>query len=219
MKKALIIALVMGVVVGAMSVPAVAKKKAKPKPVTLYMHGTEQTGEQEIPDSAGAANWKDLTTSEPSAGPPKSMNVTNYVAGPNSQCSGNNLYPTWGGELVGTTTGDLKVILNTVATPAANLKVDIFADGAGGCTNPTLGVDDYVDPVATQTVTLAPGPAETEIVFKKVKFKTFSTLVVMLTLADQGQTPAQARVLYDSADFASRIELLCTPKSGGSCAP
>ena len=219
MKKAVIVAMVLGLVAGALSVPAVAKSKAKPKPVTLYMHGDGQTGEQEIPDNNGTTNWKDLTTAEPAAGPPKSMFVTNYVVGPNNNCSGNNLYPTWGGPLIGSVSGDLKIILHTVATPAANLKVDVFPDGAGGCTNSTLGVDDYVEPVATQTVTLAPGPAETEVVFENVKFKTFASLVVMLTLADQGTTPAQARVLYDSPEYPSRVELLCAPKSGKSCAP
>lgn len=219
MKKAVIIAMVLGLVAGAMSVPAVAKKKAKPKAVTLYMHGVEQTGEQEIPDNLGGTNWKDLTTAEPAAGAPKSMFVTNYVGGPNNNCSGNNLYPTWGGELAGTVSGDLKVILNTVASPAANLKVDIFPDGAGGCDNSTTGSTGYIEPIATQTIAVSPGPAETEVLFENVKFKTVASLVVMLTIADQGTSPAQVRVLYDSADYPSRVELLCAPKSGAGCAP
>lgn len=215
MRKVLVVALVIGLLGAMVAAPATAKKKkkAKAKSYTLYLHGTEALGEQEIPDRLGVADFKPMSPKKPEDAAPKSMFVTNYVAGPNSACSGNNLFPTWGANVAGTFSGDITVFLNAATHPGNELRIDIFADATGGCES-TLGSTGYVPPVASETVSLDPGLAETKVVFKKVKFKTVSSLAMMVTPAGEA---SQARLLYDSPDFASRILFRCAPRAGKSC--
>lgn len=216
MRKTIIIALVLGLVAGALTAPAAsAKKKKKPKPqaVTLYLHGTDEIGDLEY---VNQGDFQKMDTEEPAGSQPKSRFATNYILGPNTECSGNALFPTWRGPLSGSMVGDLKVTLHTVSTPAAQLSVELYADGDGGCNSPALGVEDYSPPVAEQVVDVAPGPATTEVVFEKVKFKTVASLVMMVHIQPvaANRSPHQVRLLYDSADYASMIELMCIPPKG-----
>lgn len=220
MRKTLIVAVVLGLLAGSLSAPAgAAKKKKKAKPVahTFYLHGTEMLGEAEIPDNAGSATFKPMDETEPSGAEPKSMFVTNYMVGPNTTCSGNNLFPTWGGGIAGTVKGDITLYLNAATHPANSLQIDIFADATGGCES-SLGSTGFVPPVASAVVSLAPGLGENEVVFENVKFKAMANMTIMVTPADLGTNPTQARLLYDSADFPSRVEFSCIPASGKSCA-
>lgn len=230
MRKMVIAALVTGLVAGALVVPASAKR-TKPQPVTFFLHGPFTAGEldyaettsnelQSIPDG-----FQVMDATEPSDPVPDSMGLTNYVQGPNRSCNGNALFPTWEGKLTGKVSGDIKVVLNAVAADTQVI-VDVFADTIGGCTSSVSGSADYIKPVASFEATLTPGAAENVIVIPKVNFSVVSNLVVMVS---PGQMPvngeskhdltAQARLLYDSAGYASRIEFLCTPKSGKSCLP
>lgn len=232
MRKLLIGALTVGLVAGALVVPATAAKKAKPQPMTFYFHGPFAAGEidyvettantaQSIPDG-----FQVMDTTEPSDPAPDSQALLNYVRGPNTTCNGNALFPTWQGQVAGKISGDMKVYVNAIAGPATKVTVDVFADTTGGCDSVT-GSTGYIEPVATAEVSLAPGPGETEVVFESVNFKTVSHMVVMVTPVSmppvQGQAlldPAsQGRVLYDSADYASRVEFMCTPTTGKSCLP
>lgn len=232
MRKILIAALAASLVGGALIAPATAKKRPKPQPVTFFFHGPFVAGEidyaettanelQSLPDG-----FQVMDTSEPSQSAPASMGLTNYVRGPNTTCNGNALFPTWQGQVTGKISGDMKVFVNAIAGPATAVSVDLFADTTGGCESVT-GSTGYLDPVATTEVTLPAGPGETEVVFKGVNFKTASHIVVMITpvslppVADQpiNDPASQGRVLYDSADYASRIEFMCTPTSGKSCLP
>jgi hypothetical protein len=225
-KKALVVAIAASLVAALGASPATAKKKVKPTPHVLYFHGSVPSGEAYYADSvANSTGFQKMDPAEPADPAPKSMGVTNYVAGPNTTCSGNALFPTWEGAVTGKVSGDLKVYLNAVSHAASNVKVDVFADGLGGCES-TLGSTGYTPPVATTTVTLTPGPAETEVVFEKVNFKSTMNMVVMVTPIDMAvagesvlDPQSQARLLYDSPDFASRIEFLCAPASGKSCTP
>lgn len=220
MRKTLVVLLALGLLAGLLAAPgSAAKKKKKAKPVahTFYLHGTETFGEAEIPDGVGTAIFKPMDETEPSAAEPKSMFVTNYMAGPNTACSGNNLFPTWGGRIAGTVTGDITLYLNAATHPANNLQIDIFADATGGCES-SLGSTGFVPPVASQVVSLAPGLGENEIVFEDVKFEAMANITIMVTPSDLGTNPTQARLLYDSTDFASRVEFTCIPASGKSCA-
>jgi hypothetical protein len=232
MRKLLIGALTVGLVAGALVVPATAAKKAKPQPVTFYFHGPLPLGEldyvettantaQSIPDG-----FQVMDTTEASDPAPDSQALLNYVRGPNTTCNGNALFPTWQGQVTGKISGDMTVYVSAIAGPATNVTVDVFADTSGGCESVT-GSTGYIDPVATTQVTLTPGPGETEVVFKSVNFKAMSHMVVMITpvslppVADQPvlDPASQGRILYDSADYASRIEFTCTPTSGKSCLP
>lgn len=201
MRKLALSVMALAVLVGAIAAPAGAAKK---KPTTLYLHGTEYVGEAGLPSTWLEDNWMRMDTSEPTDSAPKSMFVTNYVSGPNTTCSGNGLLPTWRGDFKGKVKG-LTLNLHTIASPAATLKVDVFPDGTGGCNSTATGASDYVPPAATATVEVAPGHSETVVKFKNKPFKATSSLVLMLSMV--GPSPAQVRVLYDSADMASNLQV------------
>jgi hypothetical protein len=211
MKRSLVLLLTLGLVAGALSVPAHAK--AKPVTTTLYLHGGQPAGEMELPDTWTSAAWLMMDTTKPTAATPKSMFVTNYLAGPNTTCSGNGLVPTWRGMMSGTVTGTLTITLHTVGSPAAQLQADVFPDGNGGCES-TLGSTGYTPPVATGTAAVPPGPGTTTFTFKNVKFKAAASLVIMLSIPGAPANPYQVRVLYDGAGFESNVQFSCAGTCG-----
>jgi hypothetical protein len=220
MKKAIVTALVLGLLAGALALPADAKKKVKAKPVatSLYLHGAQQVGEAELPDTWLSSAWMGMDATKPDGATPKSMFVTNYLAGPNTACSGNGLVPTWKGALAGTVKGDLKLTLNTVGSPAAKLQVDVFPDGTGGCES-DLGSTGFVPPAASTIVDVPPGPGVTEVTFPNVNFKSVGSLVIMLSIPGAPANPYQVRVLYDGAGYESGLSFSCIPAAGTSCTP
>jgi hypothetical protein len=230
-KKFLMVALAAGLVAGSLITPAVAKKKARPEAVTFYLHGPLPLGELDYAESTANSlqgipdGFQTMDASEPADPAPDSMGLTNYVRGPNTTCSGNALFPTWVGKLAGKVKGDMKVYLNAIAGPATSVMVEVFPDSTGGCDSAT-GSTGYVAPVASGEAVLTPGQGETEVIIKGVNFTAFNTVVIMVTPIDMAvsdQTildPAsQGRLLYDSADYASRVEFKCTPTTGKSCIP
>ena len=216
MKRFLVLFLVLGLLMGSIAT-ADAKKKAKPVATTLYLHGTSDIGETEIADNVAGGLFMAMDPTKPDASTPKSMFVTNYLVGPNTTCSGNGLLPTWKGTLAGTVKGDLTITLNTVASPAAKMQVDVFPDGTGGCDAGELGSTGYVPPVASAVVDVPPGPGVTEVKFEGVNFKAIGSLVMMLSIPGAPANPYQVRVLYDGGGFDSSIQFSCTPTSGKSC--
>ena len=192
----------------AMSLASPATAGGKTFKHTFFLHGTSQAGEADLPSTWLDAAWFTMDASEPEGDAPKSMFVTNYVAGPNTTCSGNGLLPTWKGTMSGTVKGNLTVSLNTIGGPAAKVQIDIFPDGTGGCDS-AVGSTGYVPPVASTIVEVPPGPGVTEFTFKKVNFKVFGSLVMMLSVPE---AQGQVRVLYDSGDFASSVTLTCSGK-------
>lgn len=232
MRKLVIVAVAAGLVAGALVAPAVAaKKKVKPHPVTFFFHGPFTAGEldyaettantlQSIPDGLQI-----MDTTKPSESAPDSMGITNYFIGANRNCNGNALFPTWEGKLTGKVTGDIKVYLNAVGV-STQVVVDLFADTTRGCTSTVTGASDYIDPVASVTGILAAGVNENELVIENVSFPATSHIVIMVTPAQiavagesRHEPTAHGRILYDAADYASRVEFLCTPTSGKSCIP
>lgn len=213
MKKSLIVALALSLVAGALAMPAAAKKKkkkAKAVATTLYFHGNQPAGEAELTETWLDGLLHKMDTTEPE-GTAKSQFVTNYVGGPNTNCSGNGLLPVWKGDLVGTVKGDVTVELHTMATPAATLVASLYPDASGGC-------NESAQPFAAETeVAVAPGQSVTEIVFEDVSFQSFGSLAIQFHMAPT--SPAQVRIFYDGADAASSLTLSCTPTSGKACAP
>lgn len=191
--------------------PVAAKPTAKSVTQTFYLHGVTPIGEADIPETSVNSNWYKMDTTAPESGPPKSMFVTNYVAGPNGMCSGNGLLPVWRGTMSGKFKGDITVTLNTVGAPLSTMVIDLFADASGGCNSSATGAMDYIDPIATETVVVAPGPAVTEVTFKGVRAEAVGGLV--LQLRTPGADTSQIRVLFDSADYASSISLTCKTKA------
>ena len=104
-------------VVASLGSPATAAKKkpaAKPVETKLFFHGTLPSGEVEVESNPGV--YLRMTPAEASGSEPKSYQLTNYFAGPNTECAGNALFPVWVGSTAGKIVGDLKVTLHTIAT-------------------------------------------------------------------------------------------------------
>lgn len=214
MKKAIAVALSLGLLTGALAMPAQAgkKKKAKPVQTTLFMHGDVPVGDllEWIEGVSGGTHNK-MDTTEPAAGPPKSHSYTLDGIG-NTQCTGNELFPSWEGQVAGTIVGDLKLYANTLAPPSkviARVWVDV---PFGSCSSSLAGVDDFVDPIAEQEVDVPAGANELEIVFENLKVPAQMNLIVMLH--QQGAPQNQGRVLYDSPDFPTRVVFDCIPPKG-----
>lgn len=208
MKKTLVVACVASLVVEALAVPGeAARKKKKPKPVTFYLHGTEQLGEVELQENWLNNNPMRMDQEKPQ-GPGKSRFTTNYVVGPNEECSGNGLYPLWYGDLKGKVKGPIKITLFTAATPAAELALELFPDATGGCNSDAAGTMDYVPPAASTTVSVPPGPGEVVATIKKANFKVGARLALQVRVAEQGpMNPDQVRLFYDSEESPASVKL------------
>lgn len=208
MRRSVVIVIAAGLIAGAVAAPATAgKKKGKSAVTTFYLHGRGPVAESYINETWLDSNWMTMDTTEPTNGEPSSMFVTNYFRGPNTDCDGNGLLPVWRGDYSGTFKGEAKVTLHTVATPAVQMRVSLYADPTGTCTsNLPTGASEAPKPVATELVDVAPGHATTEVVFKKLKFKAAAGLLLQLSIPTQ-TTPGQVRVFFDSPDFASSVEL------------
>lgn len=208
MKRAVVLALVSGLIFVAVLAPASA---GKPKPVktTLYLHGNAPVGE----GAEGALYLADsqqmtLDTTAPTAPVPKSYNFNNR--GGNDQCSGNPVFfPTWTGTLGGTIVGDVKWTAHFVSPPSQVI-ARIWTDTPIASCN-----EGYIPPAQEVTVDIPAGNNSVEIVFKKLKLKAASSIMVELL---QGSPSKQGRVLYDGAGFESALTFSCIPQSGKSCA-
>lgn len=214
MKKVLVPALVVVLLVAALSATAVAGKKKKkpapkPVPVTLYFHGTETLGEADMANNLPTGALLPMDTTEPSGSQSKSFPILDLVATPNESCSGSAAFPSWSGMLSGRVTGDVKVTFNTVAS-VGSVDVELFVDAGPFSCN-----DTYIEPVAETTVDLPAGGGTVEAVIEGVDFPVGAMLNVMINPRNL-DAPAAGRVLYDSTGDASRIELTCTPNAGAT---
>lgn len=226
-RRLVTIGLSASLVFGAVGAADAAKKKKKPVITTLYLHGAHQVGEANLPDSWLNDLYHEMNETEPDGAAPKSQFVTNYLVGPNPRCSGNGLLPVWRTPMAGTISGDVKATIHTAATPGARLVIELYPDGAGGCTtdNPVSASNEWVEPVAAVIVEVPPGHGVLEVTFEGVKAKVLSHLLLQVkpdfevTAPDEIFAPGQVRLLYDSADMASSLEVPCIPASGSSCIP
>lgn len=206
---------------------ASAKPKAKPVSTTLYLHGTQPVGESES-FSLVADTLLPMDANEPTGAEPKSKFITNYAAGPNTACAGNNLFPVWSGQVTGTVKGDMKFTFHTIGTPGP-VEVRVWPDvGSSLCDSEATGANDYVEPAGAVTVDLPPGPGTVEAVMKNVNFKAIGSIIVQVSpvvavdIPSPGGSvlnPFVSRILYDTPDFASSLQFSCIPARGKSCTP
>ena len=204
MRKLILSIAILAVAVSSLGAPALA---AKTKATTLYLHGKAPVQEAYINEMWLDSIWMTMDATEPTKADPSSMNVTNYVGGPNTDCDGNGLLPVWKGDFAAKFKGDAKVTLHTVATPAATMIASLYADPTGTCAgNAATGPAEAPQPVGQVEVEVAPGPAATEIVFKKLNFKSLGSLALQLHIPNA--SPGQVRVLFDSATYPSNVQLL-----------
>ena len=221
MKRTLSVVLILAVVLGAFAaVPAQAKKKKKPVPVTLYFHGANPLGEQDL-EAGISGQYREMDATEPSETAPKSQFLLAAGAAgygtPNPQCAGNPLFPVWQGDVSGTVVGNVKVSLDAISLPATKISVRLWGmvPPFGSCDS--QGTEAYVPHSAEVTVDVPPGAGTIEAVFKGVNFKADGKLMIQFTPILEGATAT--RVLYDSTTTLSQIEFSCIPTSGKSCTP
>ena len=215
MKKTLIVALALSLVAGALAMPAAAKKKAKPVSTTLYAHGPSTAGEVDGAVWVTETGKPPLTldATEPAAGLPKSQNF--FSPGLNDQCTGLPLaFPTFQGDLSGTIVGDVTMTAHFVSAPSKVL-ARIWTDVPNFSCN-----DAYVEPASEVEVDVPAGQSEVEIVFPGLKQEALSWVLVEILAPSGTDYKGQVgRLLYDSADAATRLEFNCIPASGKSCTP
>lgn len=204
MKRLLGLALVSGLLAASFGPSATAGGSS----TTYFLHGRGPVAEAYINETWMDDAYMSMDTTEPTAAEPSSMFVTNYFRGPNTDCDGNGLLPVWKGDYTGKFKGDVTVTLHTVATPATDLTISLYADGTGTCgadgSNPAIPAAEAPKPVATATVTPAAGPGVTEVTFEKVKFKALSNALLQLNVPNLS-SPGQIRVLFDSASYPSGV--------------
>ena len=215
MRAVLRVALAIAVLTTLVAVPGAAEETATAPVETLYLHGTQVVGEVETPDTFLTAN-RAMSPTAPTGTDAKSMQVVNYVRGPNTKCSGNGLVPTWEAALDGTISGPVTVTLNTAGIPASTMQVRLFSDVGMNACNET-----FVPPIADKIVDVAAGQAETVVTFEAVDAVVTTNLVLMLNAPStnvkvpENPSPAQpfahTRVFYDAISAASRVQFGCVP--------
>ena len=212
-RRAVILLAACSLLASLLGTPAVAAKKAKPVKTTLYMHGTYPVGDVlELVNFVETSQPMKMDTAEPAGPAPKSMS---YFGQANEQCAGNPFWPSWEGQVAGTIVGDVKVYINALAAPST-AKLRLWTDiPFSSCTASTTGAADFKEPQLQQDVEIPPGVNEVQVVFKNVRIPVGYNMVAQIHSTSPG---AQGRVLYDSPDFATRIEFNCIPKSGKACA-
>lgn len=204
MKKLILLLAGLAVLATSLVAPAVA---AKSKATTFYLHGKGPVQEAYLNETLVDSIWMTMDTTEPTKPDPASMFITNYVGGPNTDCDGNRLLPVWMGDFAANFNGSAKVTLHTLATPGSAMVVSLYRDATGTCSgNLPTGATEAPKPVAQTEVEVAAGAAATEVVFKKLKFKSMANVALQLHIPNG--TPGQIRVLFDSADFPSSVQLL-----------
>jgi hypothetical protein len=226
MRKTFAIIVLVGLLGGAISAPAIAKKKKKPTPVatSLYLHGTESAGEMESFVPIVHENLLPMDAT-PSNSQEKSKQITNYAAGPNTQCVGNNLFPAWIGEASGKVVGEVKFVFTSIGSPGL-VDIKMWADipgGTGFCN------EGYVEPNAQVLgVPVPAGEAEIETTLDGTGFDVAQTLLVQISPStmDVGGTQRPgtnafvSRIEYDSESHASALSFRCLPPAGkATCTP
>lgn len=216
MRTALRAALAVAIVSVLIAAPSTAEEATTaPIGTTLYLHGAQQIGELETADTWLTANRR-MSESEPTGSDSKSMQVVNYVRGPNTNCSGNGLVPTWEANLEGTISGPVTLTVHTAGVPGSTMQARLFSDvGMNACN------ESFVPPIAEKTVRIAPGQAETVITFDDVQAEVGDNLVLMLNapttnvVVPEQPSPSQpfahTRVFYDAVPTPSNLQFDCIP--------
>lgn len=204
MKKLIAIALSLGLLVGAMVMPAGAakkKKKAKPIPTVLFLDGESQWGEEDQ-----TVNSTYLKLAREAGSGAKSHGIPNYTGGPNTNCAGNGLVPVFVGELAGTVKGDMMVTFDAMSTPAAQVEVRVWPDVAAQSCN-----ESYIEPEGAAVVDLPAGSGTVEAKIEGLDFVASSVMMIQITPVIGG-APSYARATYGTED--TKVEFECLPAKG-----
>lgn len=218
-KRILVFCLVLGMLAGALAVPAQAKKKKKkaapPAPIAtvLYLEGENSLGEQDGGVPVAAPGTYLQLVKEPGSGE-KSMGIPSYMAGPNNNCGGNSLFPNFLGELSGTITGDVKVSFEAIGSPGSSVEVRIWPDLFAQACN-----ESYIEPAGKVTVTLPSARGLVEAVIPGVNFDAVSGILIQLTGVAGSTAAPSVPPFYGRAYYGletTKVEFLCMPASGAA---
>jgi hypothetical protein len=211
----------LGMIAGALASPAAAKRK--PVATTLYLHGTEFVGESEAFLPVAHEGFLTMDPSPPSD-QEKMRQITNYSAGPNARCAGNNLFPTWIGQVSGKVAGNMKFVFTSIGTPGL-VDINVWADVPGGADYCNEG---YVEPQAQALgVALPSGEADVEAVLETPGFQVTQTLLVQVSPSTMDVAGTQrpgsnvfvSRIEYDSKSHSAGLSFSCIPpRRKASCA-
>ncbi|HVE64195.1 MAG TPA: hypothetical protein VNB94_10375 [Mycobacteriales bacterium] len=206
MKRIVILGIAAGLCATGVSAQAAPKapKAPKPIPMTYFMHGTQAFGEVESNIATGT--FMTLDQQAPTGSSAKSKQVANYVGGPNTNCAGNSLFPTFVGELAGDVTGDMTVTFTAWAGPATQLNLQVFQDVEAQSCNA-----DFPKVAGALVVDVPAGQGKVTAVIKNVKLKSKRTF--MLHFAPLPTSAGQARVFYDSTTDNSSVAFSCLPRA------
>lgn len=155
----------------------------------------------------------------------KSKQITNYGVGPNTMCSGNNLFPAWLGETTGTVVGDIEFSFTAIGTPGL-VDIRAWADVPGGT---DLCNEGYVEPDAEALgVALPASETDVKAKLKGGGFDVKGTLLVQVSPSTTDVAGTQrpgtnlfvSRIEYDSEGHPSALAFRCRPPAGKkSCTP
>jgi hypothetical protein len=200
---------------------AATKKPAAPKPSasTFYLHGANTIGEQDQTIVTGGPLAMDRT--KPSGSTDKGKVLTNYVLGPNTDCTANGAFAVWVGEVAGTLSGKINVTFFTQNDPHATVDVRVFVDADSNLCNSTTGGNQYPGALAEANgVALPAAGGKTSlslpVIAKGKNAIAHGTLVLEIIPGGTAGLvgPEFARVLYDSTTAMSSVTFTCLPKAG-----
>lgn len=213
MKRTIILAVSLScLAASAVTATAAPKAKAsKPVAMTWFFHGSEQFGELENANLLEAPEYATMDAKAPTGTSARSAGVTNYTAGPNTNCAGNTLFPIWTGALDGAPTGDATVDLVLQVAGSGNIEVRLFADVFGQACN-----EAYEQPLGSATVAVASGQTSAKVVLKGInkKKRNITSLMVQVSPASSLTPPFITRIQYDAAAAMSKVSFTCLPKAG-----
>ncbi len=183
-------------ITGSGPAPPPPPSSTTPVATTLFMDGAQPAGEAE-----GLA-YLQLT---PQAGSSeKSMQLLNYVGGPNTNCAGNSLFPVFVGELSGKVTGDIKVTF-TAASTAGAVDIRVWPDLSSQLCN-----EAYMPPSRSATVGLPTGSGVVQAVIPGSDLEAGSQIMIQITPVTT--TPFLGRMFYGTA--SAKVEFDCIPSPG-----
>ncbi len=161
-------------------------------PVTLYFHaGAPASDIDEALAFQGVGNGPEMTADAPGAGQAK---VATALPAGSTGFRKNFLGAWWASSFDGVVSAP-EVRFWAFTTAAITVDVTLFRNGPGGIT----------PPVAVQSVAALDGLSQYRVTFPSLSFATTGGVVVQIFATTEGGQSAPLAVLFDSADYPSRM--------------